>query len=417
MLSAHFSANVWVVDCSIRAQFSLKNSKILGDAHFESNCFEGKGGVSFRGVSANNLYIDFKTVGSEDMFWLNEMNIPGVVSIGGNFKSKIQILSNQSNPNKYKNGTKIGRLFIGAEYTDIGADEDNLTVSDGVIEIQGLKVKNIDMFGVEAKRITIADINCSNSISLQEIATNKDLEIHHINIKEGDLNIDQSSIGRHLLIQNNTLPGTTSLSGTSVSEVSYIEHNIFSPTVSNINFSRFTTNKLLFNPASDLYANKKNYVLKFKPHNFSLLLQDSSDLGEQYCSLKHWFSDAGKLKEEDMAYFHMNDCFSDSAIYKAIFGTIFGWGVRLTNILMSSLFIMTLFFGVYIWIGMTPITSLTVAIQSFFGILLDPIFEVGIMSNNQEFTQEINWWITVESVLGIFFITILVGAYVRKMLR
>jgi hypothetical protein len=416
-LSAIFSSDIWIVDCNIKAQFSLKNSIINGDAHLESNCFDGEGGVSFRGVSANNLYIDLETVGSEDIFWFNELSVPGIVSIGGSFKSKIQILSDQFNPSKYKEGTEIGKLFIGLEYTDIDADRDNPMTSDAPIEIRGLKTQNISMFGVDAKSISISDLGCSGDVSLQDVSTNKDLEILRVNIKGADLIIDKSSIGRHMFIHDNKLPYIMTLSGTSVSEVSYIENNEFLPATSNINFSRFTTSKLLFSPVSDLYANKKNDFLKFKPHDFSLLLQDSNDLGDQYCSLKHWLSDSGRLKEEDMAYFHMNDCFSDNPIYTAIFGTIFGWGVRLTNILMSSLFIMLLFYVIYIWIGMTPMTSLTVTIQSFFGILLDPIFEIGAISNNQVFTQEVNWWVTAESVLGIFFITVLVGAYVRKMLR
>ena len=413
-LSTFFSSNIWIVDCNIKAQFSLKNSKISGDAHLESNSFDGEGGVSFRGMSAHNLYVDFETIGSEDIFWFNEMNILKVVSIGGNFKSKIQILSDQFNPSKSKDGTEIGKLFIGSEYTDIDADVDNPVVSDAPIEIKGLKVQSISVFGVDAKSISISDLVCSGDVSLQDVSTNRDLEIHDVTIEEGDLIIEKSSIGRHMFIQVNKLPYKTSLSGTSVSEVSYIENNVWEST-SNINLSRFTTSKLLFNPASALYANKKNDLLKFKPHDFSLLLQGAKDLGDQYCSLKHWFSDSGRLKEEDMAYFHMNDCFSDNSAYKAIFGTIFGWGVRLTNILISSLIIMVLFFCIYLSIdGLTLMTSLTLAIQSFFGILLDPIFET---QDTKLFTQAVNWWVTAESVLGIFFITVLVGAYVRKMLR
>jgi len=413
-LSTFFSSNIWIVDCNIKAQFSLKNSKISGDAHLESNSFDGEGGVSFRGMSAHNLYVDFETIGSEDIFWFNEMNILKVVSIGGNFKSKIQILSDQFNPSKSKDGTEIGKLFIGSEYTDIDADVDNPVVSDAPIEIKGLKVQSISVFGVDAKSISISDLVCSGDVSLQDVSTNRDLEIHDVTIEGGDLIIEKSSIGRHMFIQVNKLPYKTSLSGTSVSEVSYIENNVWEST-SNINLSRFTTSKLLFNPASALYANKKNDLLKFKPHDFSLLLQGAKDLGDQYCSLKHWFSDSGRLKEEDMAYFHMNDCFSDNSAYKAIFGTIFGWGVRLTNILISSLIIMVLFFCIYLSIdGLTLMTSLTLAIQSFFGILLDPIFET---QDTKLFTQAVNWWVTAESVLGIFFITVLVGAYVRKMLR
>jgi hypothetical protein len=441
-----FTSSIWIVDCNIKSHFSLKKSRILGDVHMESNCFDGSGGVSFRGVKAENLYVDFNTIGSEDMFWFNEMNISGIVSIGGIFKSKIQILSNQDHA-EYIDDTEIGKidkLFIGMEYSDKGADEDNHTVTENSIEIRGLNVNSINMSNLDAKSITISHVKCSNNIYLKDISTDKDLEIKNIVIKAGNLRIDKSSIGRHLFIQYNDLPYLTSLSGTSVSEVSYIEKNDFKPSTSNINFSRFTTSRLLFNPAYDLYANKKNNLLKFRPPEFSLLLKDAKDLGDQYCSLKHWLSDSGKLKEEDMAYFHMNDSFSSNAAYTAIFGTIFGWGVRLTNILMSSLFIMVIFFCIYMLIGMTAITSLTVAIQSFFGVLADPIFETtelwrtevpslpttedsslptteykegGLFFKDLDFTHKINWWITAESVLGIFFITVLVGAYVRKMLR
>ena len=273
-LSTFFSSNIWLVDCNIKAQFSLKNSKISGDAHLESNCFEGEGGVSFRGMNAKNLYIDFETIGSEDIFWFNEMNVSDVVSIGGSFKSKIQILSDQFNTNKFKDGTEIGKLFIGLEYTDIDADIDNPVVSDAPIEIKGLKVQSISMFGVDAKSISISDLECSGNVSLQDVSTNKDLEILRVNIKGADLIINKSSIGRHLFIHDNKLPYITDLSGTSVSEVSYIENNDFLPASSNINFSRFTTSKLLFSPVSDLYANKKNDFLNFKPHKFSLLLED-----------------------------------------------------------------------------------------------------------------------------------------------
>jgi len=417
-------SSLWFVDCIFSNQFSLKKAKISRNVHMESNCFHGAGGVSFRGLRAKNLYVDFGTIGSDDMFWFNEMSISGVVSIGGVFKSKIQILSNQEYPKEYKKDTKIGQLHIGSEYSHRRADEDNSTISENIIEVGGLKVQNIHISNMEAKHFLITDNRCLDSINLYNISATSDFEANNNTICNS-FSLDKSGIGRHLFLQKNTLPSLVSIAGTSVSEVSYVEGNKFQET-SNINFSRFTTSKLMLHPVQALYAGENSSI--FKPKKFSLLMANASDLGDQYCALKHWLADAGKLKEEDIAYFYMNEIFNKNSMWsKFVLGTIFGWGVRLTNIVVSSFILMLIFFGIYVSYGMSEIASIAVTIQGFFGVLIDPIFDqwrylpdvviTGPDSGKVSGIDIPSWLLTLESILGVLFITVLVGAYVRKMLR
>ena len=182
----------------------------------------------------------------------------------------------------------------------------------------------------------------------------------------------------------------------------------------------------MLHPVQALYAGENSSI--FKPKKFSLLMGNAPDLGDQYCALKHWLADSGKLKEEDMAYFYMNETFNKNSMWsKVVLGGIFGWGVRLTNIVVSSFILMFIFFCIYVYLGMDEIASISVTIQGFFGVLIDPIFEQwkylpNVDINNLE-SRKVSgidipsWLLTFESILGVLFITVLVGAYVRKMLR
>jgi hypothetical protein len=76
---------------------------------------------------------------------------------------------------------------------------------------------------------------------------------------------------------------------------------------------------------------------------------------------------------------------------------------------------------------MSEIASIAVTIQGFFGVLIDPIFDqwrylpdvviTGPDSGKVSGIDIPSWLLTLESILGVLFITVLVGAYVRKMLR
>jgi len=323
ILSAFFSSNIWIVDCNIKLQFSLKQSRILGDVHMESNCFDytdDKAGVSFREMSADNLYFDFGTTVLPKV-WLNEMNVPGVVSIGGSFKSKIQILSNAFDPSKYRDGTEIGALFIGSEYNDIDADVDNPTTIDN-IHIGGILVTNITIkqqsflsinnLLLENSRIknnliiqglSLAKINLLSNdfrkanVSCNNLSISIDFEISRNLI--GNLNLNSCNIDRHLIIRDNEVGGKASLLKSYVSEATYMEDNDFKPS-SSINFSKFLTNKLVFYPSSSLYLNKKDPFFKLAPPKFDLIERDGDpdiSKGEQYCAFKHWLADGGKIHD------------------------------------------------------------------------------------------------------------------------
>jgi hypothetical protein len=368
--------------------------------------------------------------------WLNEMNVPGVVSIGGSFKSKIQILSNTFDPSKYRDGTEIGALFIGSEYNDIDADVDNPTTIDN-IHIGGILVTNITIkqqsflsinnLLLENSRIknnliiqglSLAKINLLSNdfrkanVSCNNLSISIDFEISRNLI--GNLNLNSCNIDRHLIIRDNEVGGKASLLKSYVSEATYMEDNDFKPS-SSINFSKFLTNKLVFYPSSSLYLNKKDPFFKLAPPKFDLIERDGDpdiSKGEQYCAFKHWLADGGKIHDEDIATFHMNNLFATSKSSRFILGGIFGWGIRLNNIVISILFIILIFSIIYTFQGLHYYNALLTSVQSFFSILLDPIVNVWDENNTK-----IMWISMLESIIGIFFITVLVGAYVRKMLR
>jgi len=97
---------------------------------------------------------------------------------------------------------------------------------------------------------------------------------------------------------------------------------------------------------------------------------------------------------------------------RLILGGVFGWGVRLSNILISSLVLMFAFSFIYWFVEpeKTYLLQLTLSIQSFIGSFFGdwPGYAPNELMSNI---------VTVESFLGVIFITALVGAYLRKLLR
>jgi len=69
---------------------------------------------------------------------------------------------------------------------------------------------------------------------------------------------------------------------------------------------------------------------------------------------------------------------------------------------------------------MNSMASIAVTIQGFFGVLLDPVINKWTSAQHEYGISGVDipsWLLTLESILGVLFITVLVGAYVRKMLR
>lgn len=408
-----FTNTIWLPNCSFRKHFSFKNSVICGNLHLEGSDFSGMGGASFRGVKANNIYIDFGVEGGDDLFWFNEIEVLGVVSIGGNFHSEIQFLYKQDDSILDTLNPKIGSVIIGVEIYDY--ERANKTAISSQIKFDkvhitdGLLINDLFANSLSINECIIDSIDISD-LSLDRDLTIKNTSIKNESNKTFSLNLINSSIGRHFKFDDNNIFGIIDFNGTAVSEVTYLENNKFDSS-SSINLCRYTTSRFLINPAENLFRGSQKRF--FSPRKFDLLNGNSNKLlAEQYCALKHWLADSGNLQMEDVAFFHMRQNQHPNKIMQFIFGGIFGWGVRLTNIALSSTFVI-IFFSLLYWLidndlDLTSSISLSTQsfISSFFGKWKD-------FKPNELMSAVV----TLESFIGVFFITVFVGSYIRKLLR
>lgn len=153
-----------------------------------------------------------------------------------------------------------------------------------------------------------------------------------------------------------------------------------------------------------------------------------------YILLKDTFNKRGMHIEEDIVYFKMmhlktlreiNDTSvlrKISGIYKfIIFEKMLGWGIKLRHIVFSIIILIFLFAGAINSFGVgalnvnmqitnnTFLQSLKISGQTFFAILLGEW--------QPKPNSGIDIVLTLEAIIGIFFVTFFVGAYVRKVLR
>ena len=367
--------------------------------------FSGSGGASFRGIYAKNLYLDFGVVGSKDLFWLNEMTVSGVVSIAGTFESGVQLLGVQDESTT--NNAKIGQLNLGVGVN--GNDEvHNDTFSKRIV----ISDYQFDM-GIVIQRFSTSEFLLSKSflprLECYKISVDRDLLIEECKIQ--DLNIIESSIGRHLRLAKNESVSELNLHGTSIAQNFFFETKAVK-----VNLSRFVASRVLFYPSNLLIGEKRKWwqYASLKPKAFDCLALKGASRIEHHdmlCSLKHWYADSGSLELEDVAYFHMRDASEPNIIKRFLFGSVFGWGVRLQNIVLSSVMVLLSFaltFTVFSQMSVKQAITLSVQsfISSFFGTWpqVKPESSLGLL-------------VTAESILGIVFITVLVGAYIRKLLR
>jgi len=429
LLECNIFESIWFINSQFTSHFSLKKSIISKDIHMEGSDFSGAGGVSFRKTQANNLYLDFGVKGPNDLIWINEVKIDEVLSIGGDFISEIQMLTSQDNPAEIgaltpEEWMSIGSVIIGEELYE--QENVNRTTISDKITIKGLRTEEIKFNNLQIGSIEVNHVEAS-IISMNEIGTSTDLVINHsILTKENkeeetdSLLITGSSIGRHMKLSDNTFNGLVSLEGSAISEVTTLDDNTFNP-VARLNVTRLTSGRFLIYPESCLYHQSGFNLLK--PKNFGLIKESSSltkkcrenidrDLGDQFCSLKHWLSDAGKLDLEDAAYFHMREKYHPNAFTKFFLSTIFGWGVRLSNVAIWSSILIILFAWGYAYLDqkMSFLTAIALSVQSFISSFF------GTWANYDP-SGWISNIITLESCLGVLFITVFIGAYVRKLLR
>jgi hypothetical protein len=186
-----------------------------------------------------------------------------------------------------------------------------------------------------------------------------------------------------------------------------------------------------------IYWNNDND--KENQQNYRRIIIDN--LEEQYHVLRHIYGNNGELKEEDSAYYkwmhykNMSDMHDASPgkkpkywIKYVLYEKIFGWGVDLPRIVVSTIGLVLLFTVVY-WLmfqftpGLTVkwdditvqggdigiVRSLVFALQTTFSAVLGDWAPIG--------AGAIKIPMTINAVLGILFVTFLIGAYGRKMLR
>ncbi len=383
LINCKFNGDLWLLNCSFYKRFSLKGYYIEGDINLELSDFKGIGGGYFRRVIAKNLYLDLGVEGGDDLFWLNEMIISGIEA-------------------------SLGCLCIGIElYEFESANKISINSTFKIKEfkaIDGIHVKN-----VKTDHFKCIDVVASQ-LKLENVSVESDLIVKNSIFKGLGIFVNDSSVGRHLKVENNEISKSLCLNGSGVGAITYLENNTYDPSAI-IDVRKFTSSRELIY-SSDFLTKNSSFNI-FQPRKFNNLNTNSiSELGDQYCSFKNWLADSGKLELEDIAYFYLRQCYHSNVSIRFVFGIIFGWGVRLSNIAISSMIVVLLFSGV-ITISDPKITFLKTLslstqsfISSFFGKWDDYLPE-GMLSDIVIF----------ESIVGVIFITVFVGAYLRKLLR
>jgi len=414
LISCRIYGDLWLPNCAFNKHFSLKSTQVNGNVHLENADFSGLGGASFRGIEAENIYLDLGVKGGDDLFWLNEMVVPGVVSIGGDFKNEVQILYQQDRDEILDKKPLIGSIIVGKELYEY--EKANRTTIQSMFKIEDIRLSGeLVVEHLISDEVNLSGI-CANSILLNHLSITSDLAIYDCKTRSSQpekntaIALINSSIGRHLRVDRNDFQGQFDLSGSAVSEVTYFEDNKLNET-GGLNLHRFTTSRFLLHPVESLYGSGKGGV--FKPKGFATLSEkDPRLLGDQYCALKHWLADAGKLEMEDVAFFYMRQCYHPGKLARFLLGGVFGWGVRLSNIAISSILLIMFFAFGYLLIEpkATIFTAFALSIQSFISSFFgawkgyDPD---GMIANI----------VTLESFIGVLFITVFIGAYIRKLLR
>lgn len=407
-IGCRFDRTLWLCNSVFRKHFSLKSSIVEGDLHLESCDFSGEGGLSCRGLQARNCYLDLGVKGSSDITWLNEMQIEGMLSLGGSFSAPVQLMNDQDPLAPAEHRRQVGAIEFGREiYVNEHA---NATRFEAAVVIEGYALGRLNAHRVEFESLAIRDLHC-DAAELHRVKVSGDLEIENTRFAAGGLKLEQSSVLGHLRLERVELEGTLSLRDSSVSENAYLDAPRFHDR-SRLDLHRFSCARFLLSPPR-LLLNGSRFRL-FSARRFDLLRaqDDVEQLGDQYCSLKHWLADAGQLDLEDTAFFCMRDCHSRHPLSRFVFGRVFGWGVRLTNIAASALVLILAYALLYFllspdlgWLG-ALVLSKQAFIGAFFGTVegLEPGHLLAVV-------------VTTEALLGVLFVTVFVGAYIRKLLR
>ncbi|MFC3203554.1 hypothetical protein ACFOEW_17225 [Alteromonas oceani] len=410
LIACDFPGNLWFCSSRFNKHFSLKSSGIQHNLHMESCNFSGPGGVSLRGLIASNVYLDFGVMGCEDIIWLNEVAISGVVSIGGTFHNDIEVIGNQDQETETSRGV-IKAFYAGRELYD--SETANTTILNGKLKIKDCDINTLFLNNTTVQYCSISQTEIA-TIHLTDATIVKDLSISQTTFIAPELpaiSMQRTSIERHLRLFNNCFVGNLALQNSTIDGNAYIEDNQLE--ACNLQLNRLSAARLVFLPINDIYVQKRHFPLSLEPRQFIVQEQEANDkTAELYCSLKNWFSDTGQLDAEDDAYFFMRQKQPHFAITRLLFGHVFGWGVRLRNIAISSTLIILLFMFLFRFCqpDMSWHASLALSVQGFTGNFFGKWPDYEPSGNIAALT-------VFESVVGIVFITVFIGAYIRKLLR
>lgn len=414
LMTCQFAFDLFLCNNRFPEHFSLKETHVQGSVHLEGADFSGAGGASFRAASADNLYLDMSVIGPDDFVWLNEIQVPGVIAIGGQFHGDIQLLRRQENEVLKFDSPRIGSIVVGFELYKF--ENANRTRIRGALDIAGVELTgDIRLRNVHAHAMSFSDVTV-HSLSAQSVSTDLDFVLRDSRVTGGPsdpgIALIESSVGRHLKINRNAVSAPLNLNGSSVGEIFYLEGNTLGDDCL-FDWRRFSTSRLMLAPTNSLLgtANRPLRILSPPPlaRFKSVAPQEQA---AQLSALKRWLADAGQLDMEDVALFHMRQASHPRGWRRLVFGGVFGWGVRLTNIAISTLALIALFAVAFQSLGLTPswAHSLALSAQSFVATIFgqwDGYAPTGLAAT----------LVTLEATLGIVFTTVFVGAYIRKLLR
>ena len=421
LLDACIRGGLWFLNCTFKYHFSLKGTRLHGNAVLFGCDFSGFGGVSFRGLRGRSIFLEYGVRGGEDMIWLNELSLSGCVAISGTFTKRRELLARQDDsPVNLEPG--LYRVLIGrSDYSHESLSENQF--------LGGVECRNYELQrGFEVHNSVVADLLLdhvhTNYVSIDKCQSNRDVvldSVHPRDEKKG-IAITNSVVERHLRITGHSLRGCVNLSDTSVGQTWTLRFDAPSSGVPRVRLYRFYAGAAQFEPIELVYgASGRRRLLALAPPVFGLLegaevsgklgAERRRELSEAYTSCKNWLATSGHLLEEDHAFFHMRNAKEPIWLKRCLFGGVFGWGIHLWNILISTAVLIALFALVYTCLGAGSFPEMTIFssqafISSFFGEW--PEYRPdGILS----------LLVTLESMLGVLFITVLVGAYIRKLLR
>lgn len=416
-LKARVRGSLWFLNCRFSHHFSLKSSVLDGSCVFFGCDFGGAGGVSLRGIQACSVLLEFGTRGSDDMLWLNEMTLRGCLALNGTFEAPVQLLAKQDDA-PVNDSPSLGQVFIGRQ--SYRAEKLSRNHFEGGIVIDGYHLTgDLEIRRSRMSALTFAGVTCAHLlVDNCEIDQDVILEEPRISDEDKGIVISDTVIGRHLSMSGRYIKGFCSLAGTSVGHAWMLELEKPEEGTPRLDITRFHAPNAWFEPIRLLYgdcpvnrfAKPPAFGLLAREHITEFCTEDRRHLAEAYTRFKNWMADTGHLREEDHAFFYMRHYKEPQGFQRWLLGGVFGWGIRFRNIFMSALLVTLAFAVVYFFMGFRPNEAAMLSLQSFIS---------SFFGNWPEATATglLSVMVTLESMTGVLFVTVLVGAYIRKLLR